>query len=359
MEKKIEDIDKNLKVTTSFDIDDLCFHDVRSEPFDLHGLYNPRTEDCFKRLPDDVAKATNEGVAVLYKNTAGARVRFTTDSEYVVIKAVIPGIGRLAHMPLSGSAGFDLYLNEDGKDIYKGTFMPPQDMTDGYESKYWFEDRRRRSVTIHFPLYSSVSRLYVGLQEDAKIEHGAKYKYGKPVLYYGSSITQGGCASRPGNCYQNIISAKFGCDHINLGFSGSAKGEDAIVDYMSGLDFSIFVSDYDHNAPNVEHLKNTHEKMFLKIRAAKPDVPVIFVSKPDFDKNPAENADRRDVIYKTYSNALARGDRNVYFIDGERLFMDSNRDACTVDGCHPNDAGFVRMAEVIGHQIDSILRKLV
>lgn len=357
MAKSIGDIDKNLKVENSFSVGDLCLHDVRSEPFDIYGLYNAKEEPAFRRLPEDVAKATSQGVARLATHTAGGRVRFTTDSSYITIKAVMPSITHMQHMPLSGTSGFDLYIDEGGKGTYKGTFMPPVDITDGYESIIRFESRETRSVTIHFPLYNDVTSLYIGLQADAALDHRAKYKYDKPILYYGSSITQGGCASRPGNCYQNLISAKHDCDHINLGFSGNAKGEDAITDYMAGLDYSIFVSDYDHNAPSPEHLTNTHEKMFLKIRKTHPDTPVIFITRPGFDKDIKTGIARRDIIYKTFMNAQSRGDQNVYFIDGERLFMSDYRDACTVDGTHPNDAGFVRMAEVIGHTIDSILRK--
>lgn len=352
---RIENIDKNLKVENSFSVDDLCLYDARSEPFDIYGLYNAKEEPVFKRLPDDVAASTNDGVKALAKNTAGGRVRFTTDSSYIAIKVIMPNIIRFPHMTLAGTAGYDLYVKEGSKDIYKGTFMPPAEMTNGYESIIRFEDRATRNVTIHFPLYNDVDTLYIGLQKNAIVDHGAKYAYDKPILYYGSSITQGGCASRPGNCYPNIISAKLSCDHINLGFSGSARAEEVITDYMSTLDFSIFVSDYDHNAPSVEHLIKTHEKMFLKIRNTHPDTPVIFISKPDFDKNMEQNIIRRDVIYRTYMNAFSRGDKNVFFIDGERLFKDENRDACTVDGCHPNDAGFVRMAEVISHTIESIL----
>ncbi len=357
MGKSIGDIDSNLKVKNSFSVDDLCLYDVRNEPFDIYGLYNPKTEHIFKRIPDDVAKSTNEGVARLAKNTAGGRVRFTTDSSYIAIKAVMPTITHFSHMTLAGTSGFDLYVDQGGKGIYIGTFMPPYDMSDGYESIIEFPNREIRSVTIHFPIYNDVSTLYIGLQADATLSHGAKYKYTKPILYYGSSITQGGCASRPGNCYPNIISAKLDCDHINLGFSGSARAEDVMAEYIATLDYSIFVCDYDHNAPSVEYLNATHEKMFLKIRQTHPNKPVIFMSKPDFDKDVKNSIIRREVIYKTYINARSHGDQNVYFIDGERLFMNNNRDACTVDGCHPNDAGFVRMAETVSNVIDCILRK--
>ena len=240
---KIENIDKNLKVENSFSVDDLCLYNVKSEPFDIYGLYNTKEEPVFKRMPDDVAALTNDGVKALAKNTSGGRVRFTTDSSDIAIKSIMPNITRFSHMTLAGTAGFDLYVKEGSKEIYKGTFMPPTEMTNGYESIIRFKDRTTRSVTIHFPLYNNVDALYIGLQKDAFIDHGAKYTYDKPILYYGSSITQGGCASRPGNCYPNIISAKLNCDHINLGFSGSARAEDVIIDYMSTLDFSVFVSD--------------------------------------------------------------------------------------------------------------------
>ncbi|NLK39098.1 MAG: hypothetical protein GX303_02450 [Clostridiales bacterium] len=353
----IENIDKNFRVETNLNEDDLCLYDTRKAPFDLYGLYNPREGEIFRRLPDDIAAATSEKVHVLAKNTAGGRVRFTTDSSYIAIKSIFTGFRHFPHMTLAGTAGFDLYIDEGGRSTYFSTFMPPITMTDGYESIIKLGSRKKRSFTIHFPLYAEVASLYIGLQRDATLDHGAKYAYQRPVLYYGSSITQGGCASRPGNCYTNIISAKLDCDHINLGFSGSAKGEDAIVNYMASLDFSVFVCDYDHNAPSLAHLKATHEKVYLTIRDAHPDTPIILVSRPDFDKDISGNILRRDVVYTTYINAIGRGDKNLCYIDGERLFKDEYRDACTVDTVHPNDAGFVRMAEVIGYEIGRFLRR--
>lgn len=358
MKNSIESIDKNLRVESSLQEPDLKFYDVRNEPFDIYGLYKPQDEPVFKRLPDHIASSVNDGVAILAKHTAGGRVRFTTDSSYVAIKAIMPEITHFSHMTLAGTSGFDLYLDEGGRGSYVGTFMPPYDMKDGYESIIHFSTKEKRSLTIHFPLYNSLNSLYIGLQADASIEQGAKYMYSKPILYYGSSITQGGCASRPGNSYQNIISAKLSCDHINLGFSGSAKGEDEIAQYIAGLDFSVFVCDYDHNAPSYEHLRDTHSRLFLTIREKHPKTPIILLSRPDFDADPKQNSLRRDIIYKTYMNALGKADDNVFFIDGERLFMNANRDACTVDGCHPNDAGFVRMAQVIAERISSILGKI-
>jgi hypothetical protein len=275
----------------------------------------------------------------------------------VAIKALMPGVTQFSHMPLTGTSGFDLYVDECGGSTYYSTFVPPVGMKDGYESIIYFQDEKERNVTINFPLYNCVDSLYIGLQNSAAVGSGAEYDYKKPVLYYGSSITQGGCASRPGNSYQAIISRRLNCDHINLGFSGSALGEETIAEYMSGMDISAFICDYDHNASSVDYLKDTHERLFRKFRDKSGRLPIILVSKPDFDKNVQDSILRRDVIYSTYMYALKNGDENVYFIDGQYLFKDENRDCCTVDGCHPNDAGFLRMAEVIGHTVRLALQK--
>ncbi|MBO5653197.1 MAG: hypothetical protein J6S44_03180, partial [Clostridia bacterium] len=155
--------------------------------------------------------------------------------------------------------------------------------------------------------------------------------------------------------YQSMISRRFDLDFINLGFSGSARGEDIMVDYLTTFEPSVFVCDYDHNAPTVEHLENTHYRLYSRYRAVRPNTPIIFVTKPDFDNNPEENSRRRAVVRATYDRALAEGDKNVRFIDGETLFGDSDRSACTVDGCHPNDIGFWRMAQVIGDAVGEVL----
>lgn len=145
------------------------------------------------------------------------------------------------------------------------------------------------------------------------------------------------------------------CDYINLGFSGSARGEQLIADYIAGLDMSVFVCDYDHNTPNPKHLSNTHMKLYETVRKANPELPVIFVSKPDFENGEEESIQRRSIVFNTYMQALGKGDKNVYYIDGKSLFGSQGRDSCTVDSCHPNDLGFMRMAEIIGAAVGTAL----
>lgn len=357
MSKDISQVDKNLAVPAEINAPDCVFYDVRKAPFEIYGLYNPQTEKVFRRIPEPVAQATSEKVKVLHTYTTGGRVRFSTDSEYVVIRSVVPFVNHMPHMPGTGIAGFDMYVSRGGRDIFEKTFVPPYDMTDGFTSIYHFGNRKMREITINFPLYNPVDALYIGVSEDAALAGGKKYKYQIPVVYYGSSITHGGCASRPGNSYPAVISQMLDCDYINLGFSGSAKGEDAMIDYIASLSMSAFVYDYDHNAPDAEHLAKTHERGFLKIREKHPELSIIILNAPNDDMKNSRRNKRRAVIMKTYLNAIERGDENVYFVDGNSIFDGENANSCTVDGTHPTDLGFLRMARGIGRVVAFALEK--
>ena len=200
----------------------------------------------------------------------------------------------MSHMTVCGIGGFDLYAKADDDDpdlqeYYVGTFKPPFNLETGFDAIVHLPDRRMRTFTLNMPLYGGVNELYVGLDKDSTLEAAPERKY-KPVAYYGSSITQGGCASRPGNSYQAILSRALDCGQVNLGFSGNGKGEPEVAEYIASMELSAFVMDYDHNAPTNEHLLATHEPFFQIIRKAQPKLPVIFVTRPPMlnDKEEAE-----------------------------------------------------------------------
>ena len=337
----------------------LKYYHFKSEPFRIYGLYDEKSlnrKHCI-RMPEEVAKSVSAGVESLNLQTAGGRVRFVTDSPCLAIKMTrSPRVSGLNFSPI-GRGGMDVYIKrgEVGEQVLYATFSPSQDL-DAID-KFINLPAGNKQITLNLPNYSGVTDLYIGLDSNASLERHPDYSIEKPVLYYGSSITQGGCASRPGMSYENIISRRLDINYLNFGFAGSAKAEDEIVNYMAGLDFSVFVCDYDHNAPTVEHLNDTHEKMYLKIREKHPDVPVIFVTRPNFWLRSNECLQRRDIIYNTYINAQNRGE-NVIFIDGYSLFAGRNREDCTVDGTHPNDLGMFRMAEVIGKAVEYALRDI-
>lgn len=344
-----------LKPGTNLDNQDLIYLDIRKSPFDLYGFYDPINQSSFKRMPDQVAMQCNEPVHELYLHTAGGRVRFCTDSPYLSLYVHVPQINMMSHMPLAGTSGFSVYEDFNGRSVFINRFMPDFNTTTQFEMRINFEVTKLRYFTIYFPLYNKVDSVYVGLSQTALLGPGKTYRHTRPVVYYGSSITQGGCASRPGNSYQGIISRMCDTNYLNLGFSGAAKGEQAIAEYISGIDMSVFVLDYDYNAPNFEYLANTHEKFFETVRKKNPKLPVVFVSKPDFSDYSIDKIRRRDIIYKTYMNALQKDDGHVYYIDGRSLFQDDYRDCCTVDGVHPNDIGFLRMAQSIGRMVKELI----
>ena len=336
-----------LKNADRFGRNDLNYTSVLESPFRVHGVRYDGKQ--FIRLPEDVAKATNEGVAFLYANTAGGRVRFVTDSEYVAIHAETANVGKMGHFAPSGSAGFDLYADN----AFTGAFVPPYDQKDGYDGIVCFDSAKPREITVNFPLYSNVTALYIGLRKDAYLGEPAPYLHKTPVVYYGSSITQGGCASRPGLSYQSILSRKLDTEYVNLGFSGSCKAEDAMIRYLCEQEMSVFVYDYDHNAPTPEYLAETHEKLYKALRFTKPDLPIVLMSRPKFTLN-EDDRRRLRIIEKTSDNAKAAGDANIYLLDGPTL-MALAGDEGTVDGCHPNDLGFFSMAAAL----EPVLRRLV
>ena len=298
------------------------------------------------------AQKINDGVRY-YNDTAGGRIRFKTDSRYIALSVRMPCL-IMPHMPLSGSAGFDLYIDSDKGSNYFKSFIPPVNFGDNFEGIIYFPNKKMRNITIYFPLYSNVFELKIRFAERGNAYRKARNILIKlPVVFYGGSHVQGGCASKPGNCYQGFLSRWLDADYINLGFSGSALGEKEMAKYIAKLHMSAFVMDYDHNAPTPEYLQQTHYNFYSIIREKNPELPIILLSKQDYYncsyyvKKQKENIQRRKIIIQTYNCAVKEGDKNIYFIDGKTLFGTAERESCTVDCCHLNYLGFYRIAKKI------------
>ena len=349
-------IDQNFAILKITDLD-AKWYEVTTPPLSLHGVMM-HPEDGLVRMPISVAKNLSAGRVILSKHLSGGRVRFRTDSPYVAVKCTYRFWEVLPHMSISGTHGFAVYKN--GR-YCNFTAPTAKDILEGEESgKTPFSGiinlnngGNMVDVDLLLPLYSGVWDMQIGLADDCTVEAPVPYKYQTPILFYGSSITQGACASHAGNDYVNTLSRMLDCDIWNLGFSGGAKGEKVIADYMASLDPSIYVLDYDYNAPDPDHLLQTHRPLYQTIRAAHPSTPIVLISKPNFWGS-ADDYARRDVIQATYQKAVQDGDKNVYFIDGETLFWDEERYACTVDSVHPNDHGFYRMAKVVYPVLNSL-----
>ncbi len=324
-------------------------------PFRLTGYPWFSETGRFERIPASLLPGFSPVFHELAACTSGGTARVITDARELTLTARLRfDRSDMNAMSRTGHSGFDFYLRREGGtpvhlpcrpeftgDRIVSRLTLPEDIPAGaYE------------LLILFPLYNGVEEPELLLPEGS----GARAPEGEeklPILFYGSSITQGGNASRPGCCYVNRLSLALSRPVVNFGFSGSAMGEPGLAELIGGLALNAVVLDYDHNAPDIGHLRLTHEPFFRVIRAAQPSLPVVMLSKCDFGRSLDDNGSRREVVRRTFENAKRDGDRNVYFVDGEEFFGEL-RDHCTVDGVHPNDLGFHRMAG----RLEPLLRSL-
>ena len=318
--------------------------DIFSAPVSLHGFdaegVNTAGVQNLWRLPPDLHDRVNLGVARLCKHTSGGRIRFCTDSKKLSCRVLLSEEYLLADMPLSGSSGVDLSVN--GRLVKN---WRPDFGKNLYEFEYGLNGEKNE-ICFYLPLYCGVAKFELYADDGAFVGAAKPYTYPKPVVFYGSSITQGAFASRPSSCYTAMVCELLDADFRNLGFAGNALGEENMADYIAGLEMSAFVLDYDHNAW-VERLEQTHERFYKQVRAKHPNLPMIIISRPDFDLNIPESIRRREIIRRTYDNAVASGDKRVAFIDGETIFGNVLREHCTTDNCHPTDLGFERIAMAV------------
>lgn len=341
-------IDKNMKVETKIEREGLKFYDIDKAPFKIHGVF--REGDRYVRMPRDFAESVNDNIRWLNGHTTGGRIRFVTDSPYIALKVQVSGMSKFSFFSVTGIMGCDVYSGSR----YYGTIIPPLDTTAEYENVIDIPDPAEREYTINMPIYSCVHKIYVGIKVGCSLKPADDYSITKPIVFYGSSVTQGGCASRPGNTYPSIISRALDCDFINLGFAGNAKGDEEIARYIASLDMTAFCYDYDYNADSLEQYKETHEKFFKIIRAAQPNLPVIMTTRPKKHLTAAET-ERIDVMMQTYQNAIDAGDKNVYYIKGTDLLPEAIAESALIENCHPNDCGFAAMAQVMSNKLKEIL----
>ena len=359
----IDSIDKHL-AGEQVVYDGINFYNIKDKPFQIYGLYQPYDNEDYKRMPHDVAAKMNDNVKALYKNTSGGRIRFRTDSSKILLRSVLPNKSESIKTAKTGVFCFDLYVDGRYQNVFihgmMGGIKPTDDISEQpenvYDSTIKIGEKKMHDILIHFPLYNDVSDVFVGLEEDALLEEATEYTHQKPVVFYGSSITQGACASHAGNAYHNLLSMWLDTDIVNLGFSAGCKAEVEMAEYLGDLDMSVLVYDYDHNASTVDYLEATHEKAFRIIREKQPSLPIILTTCADRCFK-SKTQKRKEIIYNTYKNAVNAGDNNVYFLDGQRFYESVGVDYCTVDDTHPNDLGFYLMAKAVGEVLGPILEK--
>ena len=355
----IEKMDPNLKAISG-NCDGVKFISAHDEKFSLHGVYFDKADGLYKRIPAEIAINTNEYVVALGKMTAGGRIRFITDSPYIAIKASIPYFSIMSHMTITASHGFAVYA--DG--FFQGRYSPtPKSFSGTFtkDDRIYFADKKpllkpegKKLIEIYFPLYGGLSELHIGIDPNSIIEKAPDYKVKKPLVFYGSSITQGACVSRPGNDFVSIIARRFNADYVNLGFSGNGTAEATMIDYVNSFDGSVFAFNYYMFKKDPKVLP-PHYSIYERFREKHPTAGILLWDFPHCDYAP--NEEREAIVLETYNKAIANGDKKVALITGRELYGETERDCCTVDGCHPNDLGAMRIADVMTPVIKELLTK--
>ena len=346
---EISKIDSNLS-SSFINETDISWRSVLEQPFSIHGVVYDSECGMFLRMPKEVSARISPQVHGLSQRTSGGRVRFKTDSSYVAVYCVAPAFQPMPHMPITGSHGFSVYSGG----VFAGKVTPSvAEVTATDKDKISFGGVVKltangwKDIEIYMPLYGGVCELFIGVGERARVDPPRKYKYEKPIVIYGSSITQGACASRPGNDFAMRLSRMLDAEVLNLGFSGNGNAEPEMLKYLASLDPSAYVFDYNYYSSRPDRILPKHYEIYEILRRSHPNVPILMIDKPSVIFAGEDYKIRSKMILDTYERAINDGDRHVAMIDAKEMFGEQDADACVVDTDHPNDLGFYRMAESV------------
>lgn len=336
----------------------VAWHDIRSLGVEGQGWTD--TAAPFDRLPGQAESLVRGAVWGLSRHSAGLAVRFETDATEIRANWKLRS-DRLAmnHMPATGVSGLDLYVKVDGRWRWLAVGRPTaQENTarlvggipDG-----------RREYMLYLPLYNGVDSVAIGVPEGKSVWKASPRKSGhKPVVFYGTSITQGGCASRPGMVHTAILGRWLDAPVINLGFSGNGRMEAEVAKLMAELEVSVFVIDCLPNIGATDVAART-EPLVAILREAHPDTPIVLVEDRSYTDSflitskRERNESSRVALKAAYDKLKAAGDENLYYLEGEDLIGDDGEG--TVDSSHPTDLGFYRQAEAFMKVLQPILKK--
>jgi lysophospholipase L1-like esterase len=353
-------LDPNMRAAEK-DAAALAWHDPGYRPFQLAGFPWFARDRAYRRLPLRPPEPIPEPVSALANCAAGGQIRFQTDSTRVAVRVTLLGPAGMVHMPATGECGCDLYVHVAGRPRYYGTTKYDLTRTAYEITMFEHAHRTMRAFTLYLPLYKGIREIHIGLSPDAIITAPPPYADGGRIVAYGTSITQGGCASRPGMAYTNILARLLNREVTNLGFSGNGRGEPAVARLVADVpDPRLFLIDYDPNCPSVEHIAQTLPTFLQILRERHAQVPILVMSRISYghdltqEAQLAERLRRRDLQARIVAERQAQGDRNLHFLDGGTL-LGEDFEECTVDQVHPTDLGFYRIAKGLEPVVAGIL----
>ena len=329
--------------------DNLDWHDVQEWGIEGRGWESSQVSRYFDRFPAKAEGKVRPPVWSLSRHSAGMAFRFKTDATeiHVDYQLLKPGLA-MSHMPATGVSGADLYARDE-KGIWRWVAVsrPSKQqvkakLATGIRPGY-------REYMVYLPLYNGVDSFKVGVPKGKKFE-GLSPRKQKPLLFYGTSITHGACASRPGMPHPAIIGRRMDMPVINLGFSGNGRMEPEVGELLAQLDPAAYILDC---LPNMTAAMVAERAVPLvkQLRAARPGTPIILVEDRTYtnawimDSKMQRNQSSRTEFKKAYQTLVKEGLCNLYYVDGDPLLGDDNEGA--TDGSHPNDLGFMRQADVI------------
>jgi hypothetical protein len=312
------------------------------------------TESPFDRLPTCAKESVRPAVWSLSKHSAGLGVRFVTDATEIHARWTLTSSRlEMNHMPATGVSGLDLYASTTTTDQAGGKlrWLAVGRPTAKKNSVKLVSGilKGPREFMLYLPLYNGVESVEIGVPKSATIRKPAARKSRlKPIVFYGTSITQGGCASRPGMVHTGILGRWLDAPVINLGFSGNGRMEAEVATLMAELDASVFVIDCLPNISAGDVTSRTGPLVEI-LRKAHPTTPIVLVEDRSYtDSFFLESKRRRNLTSRVALKAIfdrlkTEGDANLYYIPGEDLIGDDGEG--TVDSSHPTDLGFVRQSE--------------
>ena len=311
----------------------------------------------YDRLPAKAKGVVRDPVWNLATNSAGLQVHFQTNSPDIQIKWTVRYENNMWHMTDCGIRGVDLYVLDGEIWRYAGSGSPGAGKSNERTLLQGL-DGEMHQFLLNLPLYDGIDTLMIGVAESSICEHSNALS-GKPVVIYGTSIQQGGCASRPGMAASNILSRMLNREVINLGFSGNGRMEMELADLIAEIDASVYVFDCLPNIHDLAVIVPRYTEFIRYVRSKRPDIPIILVETATTVVSALVEKDRiqldaqNDELMKAYKTLKDEGMRDLYLIPGEGLIGYDQEG--TVDGVHYTDLGYMRYAERVVQYIRDVM----
>lgn len=337
-------------------IDSLEFYSARD--YRIVGKGFNDTESFYDRLPASVKEGCREELWTLSTNSAGMAVRFRTDSKTIGVKWTVRQQMNMGHMTTVGIRGVDLYRLTDKGWQHVNSGRPSTKSKENSGVLIENMDGKAAEYMLYLPLYDGVSDVQIGIDRTATMEQpqAATPRADRSVVFYGTSITQGGCANRAGMCYSSILSRDMDFEAINLGFSGNARCDIYIAEAMARLNPTVYFLDFVPNC-TAKMIEENAVKFIEVLRKAHPTTPIIMIDSYKFQPSQFNLVQRRQLEEKTVEMKKVaehfKRDKNFYFYEGTSY----NDGECSVDGAHLTDLGFKAMADHYKKLLKKHIRK--